>query len=158
MKAHIYRVVSIDPTRRGFAYAILEGKENLLDWGLAQVLIRTDANVLKRVEEILDLPHIELLVVEDGRGSRRRERARRLIRGIKSIAKRRKMPIVFVSRSRVRDVFAPASTKQEIAEAIAEIFPELRSRLPRKRKPWTTEDERMSIFDAVAFVVAALSK
>jgi hypothetical protein len=43
-----------------------------------------------------------------------------------------------------------ASSKQEIAAAIANRFPELAPRLPRFRKPWMSEDYRMSIFDAVA--------
>jgi hypothetical protein len=46
-----------------------------------------------------------------------------------------------------------ASTKHEIAVAIAKRFPELAPRLPRFRKPWMSEDYRMSIFDAVAFGV-----
>ena len=33
-------------------------------------------------------------------------------------------------------------------------FPELEKRLPRVRKPWMSEDERMSIFDAVALAIA----
>ena len=43
--------------------------------------------------------------------------------------------------------------KQEIAIAIAERFPELAPRLPRSRKPWMSEDYRMSIFDAVALAL-----
>ena len=43
--------------------------------------------------------------------------------------------------------------KQEIAIAIAERFPELAPRLPRFRKPWMSEDYRMSIFDAVALAL-----
>jgi len=46
-----------------------------------------------------------------------------------------------------------ATTKQEIAIAIAERFPELAPRLPRFRKPWMSEDYRMSIFDAVALAL-----
>ena len=32
-------------------------------------------------------------------------------------------------------------------------FPELAPRLPRSRKPWMSEDYRMSIFDAVALAL-----
>ena len=34
---------------------------------------------------------------------------------------------------------------------MANHFPELAPRLPRFRKPWMSEDYRMSIFDAIAF-------
>ena len=51
-----------------------------------------------------------------------------------------------------------ATTKQEIAIAIAERFPELAPRLPRSRKPWMSEDYRMSIFDAVALALTFFFK
>jgi hypothetical protein len=152
------RVVAFDPTTRGFAYAVLEGSDNLIDWGLVHVLIRSDANILSRVEHILDRSLPDLLVVEDGRGTRRRARAQRIISGIEQIAKRRMLSIVRVSRSHVREVLKPARTKHDIALALASIFPELGPRLPRPRKPWMSEDERMNIFDAVSLALTALSK
>lgn len=158
MKHTTNRVVAIDPTTRGFAFAVLEGSDDLVDWGLVEVLVRTDAFVLARVEHILDRFLPDVLAVEDGRGTRRRARAQRLIRGIEAIAARRKLPIVRVSRAQVRALLAPATTKQEIAEALAARFPELSARLPRKRKAWMPEDERMSIFDALSFAVAAVTR
>jgi hypothetical protein len=158
MKEYSLRVVAIDPTTRGFGYAVLEGPKNLIDWGLVHVLLRTDRNILSRVENILDRCLPDILVLEDGRGTRRRERARRLIKLIEEMAKRRKVPVVRVSRTRVRQTLSPARTKQDIALAIASIFPEIAPRLPRYRRPWMSEDERMNIFDAVSFALAALFK
>jgi len=160
MKHHMFGVgvVAIDPTTRGFAYAVLEGKKNLVDWGLIHVLLRSDKNILSRVEEILDRTLPDLLVIEDGRCTRRRERARRLIKGIECIAKHRKLQVVRISRAQVQDAFCPAVTKQQIAEALARAFPELVPRLPRIRKAWMCEDERMNIFDAVSLALTALSK
>jgi len=161
MKQQTLRVVAFDPTTRGFAYAVLEGEQTLVDWGLVHVhvLRRTDANILFRVERVLDRTSPDLFVVEDGRGTKRRERARRLIKGMEEIAKRRNLSLVRVSRSCVRKTLKPAFTKDDIALAVASIFPELGPRLPRPRnKAWKTEDERMSIFDAVSFALAALSQ
>ena len=39
----------------------------------------------------------------------------------------------------------------EVARAVADHLPELAPRLPPRRKPWMSQDERMSIFEAVAF-------
>ena len=47
-----------------------------------------------------------------------------------------------------------AGTKYGIATALVPAFPELMVGLPPKRKPWQTEDSRMSIFDAVALGLA----
>ena len=44
--------------------------------------------------------------------------------------------------------------RQEMAESLAKAFPdELASRIPIKRKAWTSEDTRMDIFDAVGLAV-----
>lgn len=159
MQQHTLRVVAIDPTTRGFAYAVLEGEESLIDWGLVHVFLRTDANLLFRVEQILNRCHPDLLVVEDGRGTRRRQRARHIIKRIEELAKRRGLPVARVSRSCVREALKPAFTKDDIALAVASIFPELGPRLPRPRdRSWKTEDERMNIFDAVSLALAALSQ
>jgi hypothetical protein len=45
--------------------------------------------------------------------------------------------------------------KDQIARLIVTRFPELAPRLPPERKPWTSEDTRMAIFDAAAFALAA---
>ena len=45
-------------------------------------------------------------------------------------------------------------TKHALAEILAKRFPEeLATRLPPKRRPWTSEDYRMDILDAVALVL-----
>jgi hypothetical protein len=61
-----------------------------------------------------------------------------------------------VSKSAVKHAFAecPNQTKYEIAVAIGKRFPELAPRVPPFRKPWMSEDYRMSIFDAVALGLA----
>ena len=49
------------------------------------------------------------------------------------------------------------ATKQAIASRLAQIFPELLPHLPPERKPWMTEDDRMSVFDAVSFAVTSIA-
>ena len=59
-------------------------------------------------------------------------------------------------RKAIADLAARQSTgtKQEMAATLAAQFPdELASRLPPKRKLWTSEDARMDIFDAMALAV-----
>jgi hypothetical protein len=96
--------------------------------------------------------------VEDytGKGSRRCRRIQGLINDISKLASKRNIRVRSVSRVKVKQGFSEsgASNKQEIAIAIAKQFPELVPRLPRFRKPWMSEDYRMSIFDAVAFGIA----
>jgi hypothetical protein len=78
------------------------------------------------------------------------------LRSIERLAARRGVKVRLVSPSTRLEAFAEvgASTKCQIATALAERFPVLRRALPPVRKPWMTEDHRMGIFDAVALAVA----
>jgi hypothetical protein len=91
-------------------------------------------------------------------GSRRQPRVRRLIETLVSLAKKRGIAVYTVARSAVLSCFSSAdqpATKHSIAMKLAEQFPELQPSLPRlrPRKAYESEDDRMSIFDAVAFAV-----
>ena len=152
------RVLAIDPSTRGFGFAVLEGPERLIDWGVKETKANKNAKSLKLIEDLIDRYQPTVLVVEDydGKGSRRCGRIQGLINDISKLALKRKVKVRRVSRVKVKQVFSEsgAKNKYEIAVAIANRFPELAPRLPRFRKPWMSEDYRMSIFDAVAFGIA----
>ncbi|HET9410043.1 MAG TPA: hypothetical protein VFO39_22595 [Candidatus Sulfotelmatobacter sp.] len=66
-----------------------------------------------------------------------------------------RVPVRVISAKALRETFAGQNrNKQEIASTVATRFPELLSILPPKRKPWQSEDYRMSIFDAAAVGIA----
>jgi len=92
-----------------------------------------------------------VIVLEDyaGKGSRRCQRIQWFINDISQLAAKQKIRVRSFSRAKVKQTFGEsgASNKYEIAIAIAKRFPELTTRLPRFRKPWMSEDYRMSIFD-----------
>jgi Holliday junction resolvasome RuvABC endonuclease subunit len=147
------RVLAIDPSTRGFGFAVLEGPNRLIDWGVKETKTDKNKKTLKLVADLIERYQPSVIVVEDyaGKGSRRCRRIQGLIRDISKLASKRKIRIRGVSRLKVKQAFSDsgASNKYEIAVAIANRFPELASRLPRFRKPWMSEDYRMSIFDAV---------
>lgn len=153
------RVLAIDPTSRGFAFAVLEAPSFLVDWGDRIVSARS-GGLLRKVDELLSRYEPALLVIEDLAvpGARRRKRASTEIRSIETLALKRGLPVERVSRLAVLDAFAPAKSKFEVALHLADSFPVLAERLPRKRKAWTTEDSRMNIFDALGFAAAALDR
>jgi hypothetical protein len=152
------RVLAIDPTTKGFAYAVFEGPDLLLDWGSTQVrLERKNALCLKRVEELLRryAPDVVVLEAYDGKGSHRRRRVRSLIRSIRGLATRKGFRSRAFSRPEIRRTFGALgrATKHPIASEIARRFPELAPRLPQARKFYESEDERMSIFDAASLAL-----
>ena len=152
-------ILAIDPTSRGFAFAVLEAPAFLVDWGERIVPAKT-GGLLRKVDELLSRYEPTLLVVENLAvpGARRRRRASKEIRSIELLALKRGLAAERISRLGVIGVFAPAKSKFEVALRLAETFPALGERLPKKRKAWTTEDARMNIFDALGFAAAAMKR
>lgn len=151
------RILSIDPTASGFGFAVLEPSDQLIDWGVAKVWSRSAHALVARVENFMDRYEPSLLVLEDVNETRRGKNARNRIIGVARFALARRIPIRMVSRRQVRETFRThGHTKFEIAFAITKMFPELAVRMPRYRKPWMSEDQRMNIFDALSFAVTAL--
>jgi hypothetical protein len=149
------RVIALDPSPRGFAYVILEVPHYLVDWGVIQA---KGAASLKRLEALLARYEPERCIIEDYTAPecRRVQHVKDFLFSLEMLALLRGMGALRVSQSVVRKHFAEAGrNKYEIARALADRFPELRPRLPRVRKPWMSEDERMNIFDALSFALAA---
>src|SRR5262245_53799223 len=151
------RLLAIDPSTRGFGFAVLEKPNRLIDWGVKETKTDKKKRSLKLIADLIEQYQPSVIVVEDyaAKGSRRCGRVRELIGHISKLASENKIKVKSFSRIKVKQAFAEsgAPNKYEITRAIAKRLPELASRLPRFRKPWMSEDYRMSIFDAVAFGV-----
>lgn len=152
------RVLAVDPTSKGFGFAVLEGPARLIDWGVKQARENRNRVCLQQVANLIARYHPDFLIAENVRanGSRRCQRVRELTKKILTIASKHRIRSRSIPRRRVLAFFAPlgSATKHQMATAIAKRFPELDPRLPPLRKPWMSEDERMSIFDAVALALA----
>ena len=129
------RILAIDPSTRGFGYAVLEGPSQLIDWGVKETKNNKNARTLKLIEDLLDRYLPSVVVVEDytGKGSRRCRRIQGLINDISKLATKRKIKVKRFSKAKVKQAFfeSGASNKYEIAVAIAERF-------PGARAPFTT--------------------
>jgi Holliday junction resolvasome RuvABC endonuclease subunit len=151
------RILAIDPSAKGFGFAVLEGPEMLVDWGIKAVKGDKNAECLKKIAELIELYKPQAIVVENpkGKGSQHCLRVQQLIQEIIKLASSKRIKSRSFSRSQIRKAFSSsgAFTKHQIATEIAKQFLELESHLPRIRKPWMSEDARMSIFDALALAV-----
>lgn len=152
------RILAIDPTNRSFGFAVMEGPDLLIDWGVKDVKDNDNYRYLRKVADLIDFYQPNALVLEDvsGKGSRRGGRVKELIQETAILALNKKMSISHISRLTVKKFFEQfgATTKHQIAKEIARQFSELNHRLPPYRKPWMSEDYRMGIFDSVAFALA----
>jgi hypothetical protein len=95
-----------------------------------------------------------VLVLQDTtrRGTHRAPRIEALNHQTLQLAKQRGVPVRTYSRPQVREYFEEfgATTKQRIAEIVAQHTPALALYVPPPRKPWKSEDARMGIFEAAA--------
>jgi Holliday junction resolvasome RuvABC endonuclease subunit len=152
------RVLALDPFARGFGFVVLEGPANLVDWGMKEARRNKGVRSLEQVAELIEYYHPDVIVVEDHRdkGCRRCPRIRKFIHKVIELAASREVSTHSVSGKAVKAVFshAGAHTKDEIADVITNRFSELAARRPPLRKPWMSEAEQMSIFDALAFALA----
>jgi hypothetical protein len=154
------RILSIDPIVPGVGFVVLEGQDNLIDWGIKLARGERNAACLRIVEALILRYKPNIIVVENcqAKGCSRGQRAKDLIEDIAAIAKARRIKCRSVARLAVHKAFSKfnAFTKHERAVELVTRFPELTRHLPRARKPWMSEDIRMSIFDAAAFALILL--
>ena len=154
------RILAIAPSTRGFGFALLEGPNTLVDWGVKSVEGDKNAGSIARVKAMIAHYEPGIVVLEDALAKpvRRAPRIRELTKRIASMSKRRDISVSLLKREQVRRVFfgVAQGTKYALAQLIAERFPdELGTRLPPKRRPWMSEDSRMDIFGAVSLALAA---
>lgn len=151
------RILAIDPTTSGFGFAVLEGPDFLVDWGIKETQDDKHAQCLKLIGTLIARYQPDMIVTENpsGKRSRRCARVRALIASIVALARERTCRTRSFTRAEVYKPFPHVDkpNKHRIANAIAEQFPELAPRLPPFRKPWMSEDVRMSIFDAMALAL-----
>src|SRR5438093_245495 len=95
------RVLAIDPSTRGFGFAVLEGPNRLIDWGVKETKTDKNKRSLKLISELIEQYEPSVLVLEDyvGKGSRRCRRVAELLDGISRLALERKMRVRRFSRA-----------------------------------------------------------
>lgn len=151
------RILALDPSSRGFGFVVMEGPNELLDWGTREARRNKNPTCLKKTQVLLGRWMPSLVILEDCKGrSSRCDRVRRLLISIADSAAKRGIGVLHISNDSVRDTFLPveAKTKDAIARKIAFYLPELGYCLPPPRKAYMSEDPRMAIFDSAAMALS----
>jgi hypothetical protein len=143
------RILAIAVRRSCFGYAAFIGPKQLFDWGTTSPypLQHATSRAKKRFLSILRSLPPEIIVIQR---PRRGSRGQKILKFIKNEAEASFIPLVFVSPSRARATFSRANNKDDIAEALTAVFPELLFKLPPKRRTGDSERHVMIVFDAVA--------
>ena len=153
------RMLAVDPLSRGVGFAVLEGQDHLVDWGIRTTGRADNAKSARVIDKLIDRFRPDVFVLEnwDAAGSRRCGRVETLLRQIAAEQGRRVL-VRLVTRREIRAIgpLPLTGTKHGRATFLAERFPELQPFLPPQRKPWMPEDDRMAIFDSLSFAVACV--
>ena len=150
------RIIALDVRRRRFAFAVLEGSNDLLDFGARS--FRTGTNKVRvppceKLASLFDDFNPSAVVTRDRTAETRKWRSF-IDEALRRESGKRRVQIRLVTRPTIINAFNGRDRKYVIAVALAEHFPALASKLPPKRKCWQSEDYRMSIFYAAASGVA----
>lgn len=150
-------ILAIYPTSRGFGFVVFEGRHRPIDLGTKDARADKNQIVLAKAGELMSWFRPDMLILEDANaaGSRRADRIRHLHQQLVALAKSRDISVREFARSDVKAAFASrdASSKYEIAQAIAREVPDLAPWLPPPRKIWESEDPRLCIFDAASLAL-----
>jgi hypothetical protein len=157
-----FRILAASLSANGFGYAVMEGN-TLVDFRNKVFLTDKNANSLTNIDKLIVRYQPDVLVLHDvnAKGTYRAPRIKELYRKVIALAQKHKLKVAKLSNTELRTMLLndPKGTKHDMAECIAKQFPdELGSRVPPKRKAWTSEYARMDIFDAVALAVVFLMK
>jgi len=163
MNLRIYdpTILAIDLRHRRFGYAVFEGHRRLHDSGLRVYRAVGEAEAAmasKRLVVLLKSFSPSAIVVKKERWDRAQvsTHIKSLVEVMTRVAATHSIPIKLIGDINVRQTFRnmECETRDEIAAALARIFPELQWRLPPKRRAWQSEHPRMSMFDAIALGLA----
>ena len=89
------RVLAVDPYDQGLGFAVLEGPEELIDWGLKHAENRSGACYTEFLAKLIRRYDPDFLITEDGarQGSSRRRETRLLLKRIRRFAERRRVRV-----------------------------------------------------------------
>jgi len=147
-------IIAIYPNTLGFGYVILNDKGEILDYGLTSIRPVQNDKCLTKIKEIVCYYQPHILILEDYENSIKSERIKELIKRINDCTLY-DMKIFKYTREQVKDTFElfGARNKYEISKKISEAYPQLKNKVPDKRKPWEPENYYQGIFDALALVL-----
>jgi hypothetical protein len=165
LDSHEIRIVAIAIRSQRLGFAVLEGSLGLVDWRTVHYRSNSIPRIkaaMKKLMSLLALSTPSVIVIESSRlvNAPNASNVYSIRRFLKREADLRLVPMIFMKREDVRRAFRDfhARSKDAIAATLAQMFPELLSKLPPKRRIWHGEHPIMPLFDAVALAIAFLDQ
>jgi Holliday junction resolvasome RuvABC endonuclease subunit len=150
-------VLGVHPVSQGFGWIAYSNPLAPYDWRVKRTRsANKNAECIAYLTKLIDRLHPTTLVLEafEFESSERSHRVAMLGRALVALATDRGIEVAVFRKGDVQACFAKvgATTRDDIAHAVARHTPQLQDRLPARRRPWSSEDLRMALFSAAALV------
>jgi hypothetical protein len=144
----VIRILALDLHPASFGYAVLQNAD-LLDWGLRKWLPRDSTSFKRKLCKLIDWYQPTHLLIREGAPGRE-------YRAVQAAARQAKVPIRKLGRDAVHAAFQSGKrlSRFDIAERVAAWDPDLRFRLPSRRKLGYGEPFQMRMFNAISTAIA----
>lgn len=146
------RILGVAATTHGFAFAVTESPDRLIDWGSRKTpsIARLAGGLALLIARARPL----FIACEFARNRSRSRRAREFNIVLEAVCAKHGIMILCVERASVKEYGKPAPTNHDLAQAAAARFQLIATKLPRRRRLWDGVDDRIGIFLAAASAVA----
>ncbi|MEM2991372.1 MAG: crossover junction endodeoxyribonuclease RuvC [Halobacteria archaeon] len=130
--------MGISPGTRYMGIAVFSGTE-LLDWGVKNIEGRWSKEKMKEaglaISNLIERYQINVLAVKEFHPSRSSANLNQLVKGIRELARRKKLKIHQYSIKELEDFFCPEGriNKEELAELVAKRYPVLFHELNKEK-------------------------
>jgi hypothetical protein len=142
-------------TPRGFGMVVTEGPRRLVRWDLQRLSVSRPL-MTRAVLAVIRESRPLFVAFEADRFRRQRLRGQVFAKSVQDACKASGVMLLPIEGRHINQLATnDRATKWHLANALAEMFPELRQHVPRRRERWVSEDERLGYFMALAAAVAA---
>lgn len=148
-------IIAIYPNTLGFGYVIINNKGEIWDFGIVPIRPVSNRRCMERINEIISYHNPQILILEHHNNSRKSARIKKLNKQLYEEWKEY-VSVYRYTQQQVRETFEifGAKNKYEINQKIVEAYPQFRTKLPDKRKPWEPENYYQGLFDALALFIS----
>lgn len=145
-------ILALYPCYRGFAFALIKSKHEVVDIGRVSFSQQGIEHMMKRVKHYLSFHTPDTIALERYDTKKSTPRGELLQNAIEHFAKQKGITTKRYDYEQVKTAFSSygATTRYDMACVLAKTFPQFAFRLPQKRTIWKGEEYTIPMFNALA--------
>jgi len=148
------RILGVTSTTRGCAFATIENHNRLVDWAVSSIPPSEEA-AFETISKVLRKMRPLFIALDRLAGAKKRTRGKAFDKALERASADRRIMILSVDRRKAASGRHSQPNRWDIAEEMAKRFPEIAHKLPSRRKPWQSDDDRIGLFLALAAATVA---